>query len=113
MLEIENGEEKWLAYPVQKDDQESQAAIGVLPAWHLLQIVKIIASYGGKINSIPINGGDAINIPFLLMKNMTLVLTKIQLSYFRCKEMEATQIRDASCFSMQNSIVFTAFNSYI
>ena len=38
---LENGEEKWLAYPVQKDDQESQATLGVLPAMTLLQIVKI------------------------------------------------------------------------
>jgi hypothetical protein len=26
-----NGEEKWLAYPVQRDDQESIAPLGVLP----------------------------------------------------------------------------------
>ena len=58
-------EEDWLAYPVQRDEQESIAPLGVLPAMSFTPDSKaIVTSYGGKIYRIPIAGGDATNIPF-------------------------------------------------
>lgn len=36
---LQNGDERWLAYPVQRDEQESIAPLGVLPCRLLLQIV--------------------------------------------------------------------------
>ena len=45
-----DGSEKWLAYPVQKDDIESQGTLGTLPAMTFTPDSKsVIASYGGKI----------------------------------------------------------------
>ncbi len=59
------GDEKWLAYPVQHDEQESIATMDVLPGMTFTPDNNwLIASYGGKINKIPIAGGDAVNIPF-------------------------------------------------
>ena len=63
--DLNTGDEKWLAYPVQRDDQESQATLGVLPAMSFTpDNENIVASYGGKIYSININTGSETNIPF-------------------------------------------------
>ncbi len=52
---LKSGEERWLAYPVQRDDQESIAPLGVLPAMSFTPDSKnLIASYGGKLYSIDI-----------------------------------------------------------
>ncbi len=49
-----NGEENWLAYPIQRDDIESQNTLGTLPVMTFTPDSKfVIASYGGKINKIP------------------------------------------------------------
>ena len=70
---LENGEEKWLAYPIQRDDIESQNTLGTLPVMTFTPDSKfLIASYGGKINKIPIQGGDAINIPFQVEEEIEL-----------------------------------------
>ena len=70
---LENGKEKWLAYPIQRDDIESQNTLGTLPVMTFTPDSKfVIASYGGKINKIPIQGGDAINIPFQVEEEIEL-----------------------------------------
>ena len=66
-------DEDWLAYPVQRDEQESIAPLGVLPAMSFTpNNQEVIASYGGKIYRIPIDGGDAINIPFEVDEKIVL-----------------------------------------
>ena len=65
LRDLKNGDEKWLAYPVQRDEQESIAPLGVLPAMSFTPDSKnVISSYGGKFYSIPVAGGAAVNIPF-------------------------------------------------
>ena len=71
--ELKTGSEKWLAYPIQKDDQESQATLGVLPAMTFTpDSQNLLTSYGGKIYSIPIDGGDAKNIAFNVNEDIEL-----------------------------------------
>ena len=68
-----NGKEKWLAYPIQRDDIESQNTLGTLPVMTFSPDSKfLIASYGGKINKIPIEGGKAVNIPFIIEEEIEL-----------------------------------------
>ncbi|HEY0896008.1 MAG TPA: hypothetical protein VGE15_05610, partial [Sphingobacteriaceae bacterium] len=58
--ELETGEEKWLAYPVQRDEQESIAPLGVLPAMSFTPDSReVVATYGGKFYRIPVAGGPA------------------------------------------------------
>ncbi|HNC30355.1 MAG TPA: amidohydrolase, partial [Cyclobacteriaceae bacterium] len=65
LRDLKSGDEKWLAYPVQRDEQESIAPLGVLPAMSFTPDSKeVVASYGGKFYRIPVAGGNAINIPF-------------------------------------------------
>lgn len=62
---LATGDEHWLAYPVQRDDQESIATMGVLPGMAFTPDSKaVIASYGGKIHRIPVDGSVPTEIPF-------------------------------------------------
>ncbi len=63
--DLTTGDERWLAYPVQRDDQESRATRDVLPGMSFTPDSKaLIASYGGKIWRVPIDGGEPAEIPF-------------------------------------------------
>lgn len=63
--DLASGEEKWLKYPVQRDDQESAATRDVLPGFAFTPDSQfIIASYGGKIHRVQISTGEATDIPF-------------------------------------------------
>jgi len=60
---LSTGDEHWLAYPVQRDDQESIATMGVLPGMAFTPDSKaVIAAYGGKIHRIPVDGTAASEI---------------------------------------------------
>ncbi|WP_315818298.1 hypothetical protein [Paraflavitalea speifideaquila] len=63
--DIATGDERWLAYPIQRDEQESMATMGVLPGMSFTPDSKaVVASYGGKIYRIPVDGGKPTEIPF-------------------------------------------------
>jgi Tol biopolymer transport system component len=63
--DLMTGEEQWLAYPVQRDEQESRATMGTMPGYAFTpDSKKLLASYGGKFWSIEINSGVQTNIPF-------------------------------------------------
>ena len=105
-------EEEWLAYPVQRDEQESIAPLGVLPAMSFTPDSQdLIASYSGKFFRIPINGGAATNIPFRVEE--TLVLgpqLKFDYPIEDTPTFEVNQIRDAQVSPDGSSIIFTALN---
>jgi Tol biopolymer transport system component len=71
--DLASGEERWLAYPVQHDDQESRATLGVLPGMSFTPDSRhLVASYGGKIWKIPVEGGVAEEIPFRVQFDLAL-----------------------------------------
>jgi Tol biopolymer transport system component len=65
LRDLATGEERWLAYPVQRDDQESRATLDVLPGYSFTPDSRsVVASYGGEIWRVPVDGGQASKIPF-------------------------------------------------
>jgi hypothetical protein len=53
--DLETSEERWLAYPVQHDEQESVAPLDVLPGYSFTPDSKaIVVSYGGKLWRVPV-----------------------------------------------------------
>lgn len=63
--DLDSGEERWLAYPVQRDDKESRATRDVLPnATFTPDDEHIITTWDGKLWQVPVDGGDATEIPF-------------------------------------------------
>ena len=110
--DIETGYEKWLAFPVQKDDQESQATMGVLPNMTFTPDSKyLILSYGGKINKIDINEGTSSEIPFQIEETVEVgPELKFDYNISDDKSMIVNQIRNPSLSPDNKKISFTALN---
>ena len=63
--DLNDGSERWLAYPVQHDDQESRASRDALPGMSFTpDSERLITTWGGRIWSVPVAGGEATEIPF-------------------------------------------------
>ncbi|NOT07321.1 MAG: amidohydrolase family protein [Gemmatimonadales bacterium] len=62
---LETGEERWLAHPVQRDDLESRASLDVYPGMSFTPDSKsLVATWGGKLWRVPMAGGAPAEIPF-------------------------------------------------
>ncbi len=63
--DLASGEERWLAHPIQRDDQESIANMDVLPGYSFTPDNEaVVMSYGGGIWRVPVDGSDPTEIPF-------------------------------------------------
>ena len=63
--DLKNGEEHWLKYPVQRDDQESLFTRDFLPSYAFTPDgQEVIAAWGGKIHRISVATGKDTEIPF-------------------------------------------------
>ena len=63
--DLKNGEEHWLKYPVQRDDQESVFTRDFLPTYAFTPDGKdVVAAWGGKIHRISVATGEDKEIPF-------------------------------------------------
>lgn len=109
---LKTGKERWLAYPVQRDDQESIAPLGVLPAMAFTPDNEhLITSYGGKLYSININNNEASEIPFSVDVDLDLgPMLDFKYPIEDTPEGLVTQIRDAKPSPDGKHIAFTALN---
>ena len=58
--DLETSEERWLVYPVQRDEQESVASLDVLPGYSFTPDAQaVVVSYGGKIWRVPVTCPNA------------------------------------------------------
>jgi len=109
---LATGEETWLAYPVQRDDQESIAVLGVLPTMTFTPDSKfLLASYGGKIHSINIETVEQKEINYTV--DATIEMGPEVLFKYPIKDTiaaQATQIRDAVPSPDGKKLAFTVLN---
>ena len=109
---MKTGEEKWLAYPVQRDEQESIAPLGVLPGMAFTPDSKfVLTSYNGKLWKISVPDGKATEIPFTV--NLSLEMgPRLDFKYPITDTSHAlvTQIRDAAPSPDGKQLAFTALN---
>lgn len=109
---LKTGDEKWLAYPVQRDEQESIAPQGVLPAMAFTPDSKyVVASYGGKIWKMPVDGTAATEIPFQADVNVAMG-PRLYFNYAIKDSTHklANQIRDAVPSPDGRKLAFTVLN---
>lgn len=70
---LDSGEDRWLAYPVQRDEQEAMPTRDVMPGYNFTPDGKaLILSYGGKIQRLDIETGQAREIPFSAQVNLDI-----------------------------------------
>ena len=63
--DMETGDERWLAFPVQRDEQESRAARDAYPGMSFTPDSReVVAFYGGRIWRVPLDGSAPIEIAF-------------------------------------------------
>ena len=110
--DLATSEERWLAYPVQRDEQESVASLDVLPGYSFTPDSKaVVVSYGGKIWRIPVDGSPATNIPFRVRARID-VGPQVSFSYPIPDSVEFTvhQIRDAVPSPNERQLAFVAMD---
>ena len=98
LRELATGEERWLAYPVTRDDQESVASSDVLPGMSFTpDSTEVVVSYGGKLWRVPIaEGSEPIAVPFRVQTELEIG-PELAFKYPVSNERRFTvrQIRDA------------------
>ena len=63
--DLASGEERWLTYPIQRDDMESRATLDLLPGYAFTPDgAALVISYGGRLWRVPMDGSDPVEIPF-------------------------------------------------
>ncbi|HRQ78762.1 MAG TPA: amidohydrolase, partial [Gemmatimonadaceae bacterium] len=63
--DLQTSADRWLAFPTQRDDMESRAALDALPGMAFTPDGRqLIASYGGKLWRIAMDGSGQTEIPF-------------------------------------------------
>lgn len=109
----ESGAERWLAFPVQRDDKESFAELDVLPGYAFTPDSRsVVLSYGGRIWRVPVEeGGEPQNIPFSVRVERPMG-PEVRFSYRVEDEptLVVRQVRDAVPSPDGTRLAFTALN---
>ena len=110
--DLETGDEEWLAYPVQRDEQESRAPLDLLPGYSFLPDGSaIVVSYGGKIWNVPMDGSDASEVPFEVEVELGIgPEVKFAYQIDTTAAVTASQIRSPAAAPSGDRIAFTAFD---
>ena len=112
LRELATGEEHWLAYPIQRDDQESIANMDVLPGYSFTPDSKaIVISYGGEIWRVPVDGTAATKIPLTIDAEVA-VGPEVKFEYPVSDSLSFTvkQIRDPVPSPDGKRVAFTALD---
>ncbi|MDH4043787.1 MAG: amidohydrolase family protein [Gemmatimonadota bacterium] len=112
LRELSTGEERWLAYPIQRDEQESVANMDVLPGFSFTPDSRaVVLSYGGEIWRVPVDGAAPTKVPFTVNAEVA-VGPEVKFSYpiEDTPTFTVKQIRDAVPSPDGGRIAFTALD---
>jgi len=107
---LETGAERWLAYPVQKDDMESRATLDILPGFAFTPDgTAVLASYDGGFWRVPLDGAAPERIPFRADVRLRIgPRLDFDFPIEDTPTFLASQIRDAASSPDGASVAFTA-----
>ena len=97
LRDMGTGDERWLAHPIQRDNQEASPEIDVLPGYDFTPDSRaIVISYGGELWRVPVDGSAAARIPFTIDVDVAIgPEVKFQYPIEDSPTIVASQIRDA------------------
>jgi len=111
--DLETGNERWLAYPIQRDDQESRATRDVLPTMSFTpDNSAVVTTFGGRFWKIPVDPqAEAEEIPFQIDMEVELG-PRLEFKYPIEDDPEfiARQIRDGVPSPDGSKLAFTVLN---
>jgi Tol biopolymer transport system component len=95
--ELATGTERWLAYPIQRDNMEAMIETDALPGYGFTPDSRhVVISYGGEIWRVPVDGSAAAKIPFTAEVDVGIgPEVKFQYPIADTPTFIARQIRDA------------------
>ena len=110
--ELATGEERWLVFPIQRDEQESIANMDVLPGYSFTPDSRaVVISYGGEIWRVPVDGGQPTKIPFTVNAEVAVgPEVKFEYPIEDSPTFIAKQIRDAVPSPDGRRIAFSALD---
>ena len=112
LRDLDSGVERWLAYPVQRDDMESTATMDVLPGYSFTpESDALVMSYGGRIWRVPVDGSDPAEIPFTVEAEIAIG-PEVEFEYpiEDTPTFTVKQIRNAQPSPDGTRLVFTALD---
>ncbi len=112
LRDLTNGNERWLAYPVTRDEQESIADRDVYPGMDFTPDSReVVASYGGKIWRIPVDGSAPVAVPMHVEADVA-VGPELAFDYpiEDAPQFTVRQIRDAVPSPDGSKLAFTALD---
>ncbi|MBI3981518.1 MAG: PD40 domain-containing protein [Gemmatimonadetes bacterium] len=112
LRELASGEERWIAHPVQRDEQESIANMDVLPGYSFTPDSRaIVISYGGEIWRVPVDGSAATKIPFTVNAEVAVgPAVSFEYPVDTVPTFTVKQIRDAVPSPDGRRVAFTALD---
>ncbi len=112
LRELATGEERWLAYPIQRDEQESYASMDVLPGYSFTPDSRaVVISYGGGMWRVPVDGSDPTEIPFSVNAEVAVgPEVKFEYPIEDTPTFTVKQIRDAVPSPDGRKLAFTALD---
>ncbi|MGE0555218.1 MAG: amidohydrolase, partial [Gemmatimonadales bacterium] len=112
LRDLATGSERWLAYPVQRDNQEAYPDLDVLPGYAFTPDSReLVVSYGGELWRVPVDGSAARKIPFTADVEVPLG-PELRFDYTIADEstLVARQIRDPVPTPDGRRLAFSALN---
>jgi len=110
--DLATGDERWLAYPTQRDEMESRAPMDALPGMSFTPDSKeLVASYGNKLWRVAIDGSGQAEIPFRVQAQIE-VAPELRFAYpiADSAQFNARQIRDAVPSPDGSQVAFVAMD---
>ena len=112
LQDLASGDEKWLAYPVQRDDQEAIGSRDAYPGMSFTPDSKeLVTTYGGKIWRVPVDGTTPIPVPFRVQTKLDLgPALAFKYPVADSAQFNARQVRDLALSPDGKRLAFSALD---